>query len=236
MTGSLAPLGLGLMCKPPRPGATKTRLAAAIGPVLAARLSRAFLEDCASAALEAANLCQLVTVAFYRPADGGNDVGEVLGPGWPLTHADAGDLGATMLHVLRSLLERCPAGAMIMGADVPLISGAAIADAAGCLREGDARSVVTIPSIDGGYCLIGVRSADVAAPLFAPMAWSTPAVLQETLARAAACGLTATVLPPQRDIDDVLDLAWLREALKTDPLGRASRAVLAELREQTVDV
>ena len=97
MTEPPSPLGLGLMCKPPRAGATKTRLAATIGANLAARLSRAFLQDCAYAALEAADLCQLKPMAFYRPADGGAELGEVLGPDWPLVHADAGDLGATML-------------------------------------------------------------------------------------------------------------------------------------------
>ncbi len=228
MTVSLSPLGLGLMCKPPRPGATKTRLAAAIGANLAARLSRAFLQDCAQAALEAADMCQLKTMAFYRPADGGAELGEVLGPAWPLVHADAGDLGATMLNVLRQLQDSCPAGALVMGADLPLLSGADIAEAARCLRQGDARSVVLIPSVDGGYCLIGVRSVEAAAPLFAPMAWSTSSVLDETLARAVASGLNPTVLQPQRDIDDITDLDWLREKLRTVSQGaQATRAALA---------
>lgn len=232
MTGSLATLGLGLMCKPPRPGATKTRLAASVGATVAARLSRAFLADCAQVALEAADLCQLETIAFYRPADGGHDVGEVLGPGWPLVHADADDLGATMLDVLRQLLKISPAGAMIMGVDVPLISGADIMEAACSLREGDLHSVVIIPSVDGGYCLIGVRSPEIAAPLFAPMAWSTSTVLDETLARAAASGLKTTVLPPQRDIDDINDLDWLRERLRTMSDGaEATRVALAAMME-----
>jgi len=230
MTGLPSTLGLGLMCKPPRPGTTKTRLAASVGATLAARLSRAFLQDCAQAALEAADLFQLKTMAFYRPVDGGQEVGEVLGPDWPLVHADSGDLGATMLSVLRQLEERCPAGAMVMGADVPLISRTDIAAAAGCLRQGDERSVVIIPSVDGGYTLIGVRSAQIAAPLFAPMAWSTSAVLDVTLARAAASGLEATVLPPQRDIDDINDLDWLRDRLRTIPHGAsATRLALAAM-------
>lgn len=50
LTMTEAMIGLGLMCKPPRPGVTKTRLAAAIGPEAAATLSQAFLEDCARGA------------------------------------------------------------------------------------------------------------------------------------------------------------------------------------------
>ena len=63
-----ARIGLGLMCKPPRPGATKTRLARSVGSAQAARLSRAFLIDCASTARDAADRAGLATVAFYRPA------------------------------------------------------------------------------------------------------------------------------------------------------------------------
>jgi glycosyltransferase A (GT-A) superfamily protein (DUF2064 family) len=109
-----------------------------------------------------------------------------------------------------------------------LISSADIAEAARCLRQGDARSVVTIPSVDGGYCLIGVCSVEAAAPLFAPMAWSTSSVLNETLARAVSSGLKLTMLQPQRDIDDINDLDWLREKLRTVSQGaRATRAALA---------
>ena len=163
-----APIGLGLMCKPPRPGMTKTRLAAAIGAESAATLSRAFLEDSASAAIDAASTDRLALTAFYRPSDAADEIGAILGTRWPLAAADAGDLGGTMIDVLRQLLDACPAGAMIMGADVPLISGEAIAAAARKLRETHARGVVLIPSADGGYCLLGVRSMDAAKTLCAP--------------------------------------------------------------------
>jgi rSAM/selenodomain-associated transferase 1 len=222
------PIGLGMMCKPPRPGVTKTRLARAMGPTVAAQLSRAFLEDCAAAALDAARSSRLELVGLYRPADAAEELAAILGPRWPLAYADLGDLGATMLDALHRLLARCPAGAMVMGADVPMVSGEAIATAARKLRDGDERSVAIIPSADGGYCLIGVRSAEAAAPLFAPMAWSTPDVLAETLRRAKQHGLKATLLQPQRDIDEMADLDWLRQELAARPqAARATRAILA---------
>ena len=222
-------IGLGLMCKPPRPGATKTRLAASIGPEAAAALSQAFLKDCARAALDAAAETPLATIAFHRPADAAEELAAILGPRWPLAYADAGDLGATMLDVLRRLLEISPAGAMIMGADIPLISGEAIASAARALRETEAR-VVLIPSDDGGYCLLGVRSLEAAAALCAPMAWSTPVVLQETLERAQAAGLTTHLFPAQRDIDEAADLDWLRAQLRQGVQAASfTRKALADL-------
>lgn len=230
MTPLIAPIGLGLMCKPPRPGTTKTRLAASIGPAAAARLSRAFLQDCAATARDAAEDCRLVPTAFYRPAGAAGELAPILGPRWPLVFADAGDLGATMLDVLGQLLARCPAGAMVMGADVPTIGREAIATAARSLRDGSERGVTIVPSIDGGYCLIGIRSLEATAPLFAPMAWSTPGVLDETVRRADRHGLDVTVLQAQRDIDEAGDLAWLRRELAARPdIAPASRAALASI-------
>jgi rSAM/selenodomain-associated transferase 1 len=223
-------IGFGLMCKPPRAGVTKTRLAASIGHETAARLSRAFLQDCAAVALDTAQSSGLDPAAFYRPADAGDALAAILGPRWPLSFADAGDLGATMRSVLEQLLARCPDGAIIMGADIPLITKEAIARATDSLRHGDERRVTVIPSADGGYCLIGVRSARLAAPLFAPMAWSTPDVFSRTLDRAGAAGLDVAVQPAERDIDEPPDLDWLRTQLATRlDVAPATRSALAAM-------
>lgn len=229
-SASPQPLGLGLMCKPPRPGTSKTRLAASVGHEAAAALSRAFLLDCAAACRRAAAAQGLATTAFYRPADAHEEMKTLLGPGWLPQFCDHGDLGATMLAALAALLRNTPAGAMIMGADIPLITPAEIAAAAQVLRQGHARSVVIIPSVDGGYSLIGTGCAEAAAPLFAPLLWSTPDVLSQTLARAEAAGLEVTLMTPQRDIDDQEDLDWLRTTLPERKEGaEATRAALARL-------
>jgi rSAM/selenodomain-associated transferase 1 len=225
-----ARIGLGLMCKPPRAGETKTRLARSVGAAQAARLSRAFLMDCARAARDAAEREGLTTLAFYRPADAADELAEILGPRWEMVHADSGDLGATMREALALLLARCPDGAMLMGADVPLIDGATIAAGARILRDGATHAVALVPSPDGGFCLVGVRCVAAAAPLFAPMAWGGRDVLAETLRRARAHGLATQLLPAQRDIDDGDDLDWLRSELETRPgVAPATRAALGEL-------
>jgi rSAM/selenodomain-associated transferase 1 len=225
-----ARIGLGLMCKPPRPGATKTRLARSVGAAQAARLSRAFLMDCAHAARDAAEREGLTTLAFYRPVDAADELAAILGPRWELVHADAGDLGATMREALALLLARCPDGAVLMGADVPLIDGATIAAVARILRDGGTREITLVPSPDGGFCLVGVRCVAAAAPLFAPMAWGGSDVLAETLRRAHAHGLATQLLPAQRDIDDGDDLAWLRSEIEARPgVAPATRAALGEM-------
>lgn len=229
---SPAPIALGLMCKPPRPGISKTRLAARIGPEAAARLSRAFLEDTALAVQEAAIQAKIEPRAYFRPADAAPEIAAILGPGWQLAFADAGELGATMQEVLAAGLRQCPAGAMIIGADVPLLSSDILVETADCLRNGDPDQVVIVPSVDGGYCLLGMRRPDAAATLCAPMAWSTPEVLDETLRRASRAGLTVRLFAAQRDIDEQADLDWLRgELARVASLAPNTSAVLAELEE-----
>jgi rSAM/selenodomain-associated transferase 1 len=230
---TLALIGLGLMCKPPRPGVSKTRLAAGVGAEAAARLSRAFLQDAARAVLDAAHRAGLAPQAFFRPADASGEIAAILGPDWPLAFADAGDLGATMIEALGACLARCPAGAMIIGADAPLMSADILVEAAACLRNSDSRDVVIVPSVDGGYCLLGVRNLEAAATLCASMEWSTPKVLDETLRRASVANLRVRLFPAERDIDDCADLDWLREEPRL-LAGAAphTRAALAELREK----
>ncbi|MFM9012468.1 MAG: hypothetical protein ACKORK_02420, partial [Gemmatimonadota bacterium] len=63
-------------------------------------------------------------------------------------HADAGDLGATLHEALTLLLARCPDGALLMGADVPLIGSATIAAAARILSDGGTRDVALVPRPD----------------------------------------------------------------------------------------
>ena len=223
-----ATVALGLMAKPPRPGLAKTRLAAGIGPEAAAAFARAFLLDTARVMEAAAATGSLACSVLFRPDDAANELAALLARDWPLIPCDQGDLGATMWWALDGLLAQHPAGAMIMGADLPLVPPGLLVEAAAILRRGGPRDVVVMPTADGGYGLIGVTS-EAAAPLFAPLPWSTPVVLDETLRRAAAGGLTVHRLAEQRDIDDAGDLVWLRQALAAAPdTAPATRAALAD--------
>src|SRR5262249_19521019 len=72
------------------------------------------------------------------------------------------------------------------------------------LRQLDEHDVVLGPAEDGGYYLVALARPRPA--LFEGVAWSTPAVLAETLARASALGLRVYRLAPVPDVaplDDV---------------------------------
>lgn len=84
------------------------------------------------------------------------------------------------------------------------------------------------PADDGGYYLIAVRSDRLDRRLFDGIAWSTGAVLEQTLERARSLGLTTRLLEPAHDIDTAADLAGLCVRLERRPGAcPATRRLLA---------
>ena len=67
------------------------------------------------------------------------------------------------------------------------------------------------PASDGGYYLIGLRSARP--QLFERIDWSTSRVFAQTCERAAEHGIALATLPEWYDVDDVIGLARLRAEL-----------------------
>jgi glycosyltransferase A (GT-A) superfamily protein (DUF2064 family) len=62
------------------------------------------------------------------------------------------------------------------------------------------------PSDDGGYVLIGARR--LAPGALEGIAWGTPEVMQQTLERMDAAGLSVYLLEPRWDVDEPED--WQR--------------------------
>jgi len=91
---------------------------------------------------------------------------------------------------------------LVIGTDCPAFTQENLRAAAHALQEAD---VVLIPAEDGGYVLIGTRTAHP--QLFSGIAWGTASVMQETRARIAALGLTSIELAALWDVDTEADLA-----------------------------
>jgi hypothetical protein len=99
---------------------------------------------------------------------------------------------------------------VLIGMDVPTLPVSRISDAFDRLNDHPGE-VVLGPSIDGGYHLVGMT---VPHPdLFHNMRWSTPDVLNASLERCKALGLTTFQLPPWHDVDTRQDLYRLVTAL-----------------------
>lgn len=190
-----------VFAKAPLPGYAKTRLAGTLGPAAAAQLAQRLLE----AMLEQAVASRVGPVELCAAPDTGHPVLTRLASehGIALSSQGDGDLGARMQRALTRAL-RTASCALLVGTDAPALDAAYLRAAAQALVEHDA---VFGPALDGGYTLVGLRRE--AAHLFERMPWSTPEVMRETRARAAALGLRWAELAPLADIDEPADLVHL---------------------------
>lgn len=226
----VAKYGIGLMCKAPQPGTSKTRLARDIGPVRAAELSQAFLIDAIATLRAASTEASARPYCFYKPDNAEEEIRTFTGADILLIQQNDGDLGAVMFSVLRRILQECPDGAALMGSDLPSLPSRLVSAAIKELRTPGIDAVYG-PSEDGGYYLVAIKS-EATRPLFEEIDWSTPTVMQETRKRAEALGLRILELDLWYDVDDITGLnrliTELSDADRFRSLGpaRATRAAL----------
>jgi glycosyltransferase A (GT-A) superfamily protein (DUF2064 family) len=110
-----------------------------------------------------------------------------------------GDLGLRMQRIFDAL----PAGpVVIVGADIPGIDAAHIANAFRLLGRHDA---VFGPAADGGYWLVGLRRRPCVPRPFAHVRWSTAHALEDTLRNLA--GYSVALVDTLADVDTGRDLA-----------------------------
>ncbi|NJP11900.1 MAG: glycosyltransferase [Leptolyngbyaceae cyanobacterium RU_5_1] len=112
-----------------------------------------------------------------------------------------GDLGARMARSLQPAFSAGVTQIVIIGTDCPQLDAVLLEQAFEALHQ---RDLVLGPATDGGYYLIGVRR--FVPELFAGIAWSTPDVLQQTVAIAQKLGLAIAYLSTLSDIDYPEDL------------------------------
>lgn len=175
----------------PEPGRAKTRLIASLGPDGAAALHRRLTEQ-TLATLRDSGLAVEVRVTG-APLGAFRDW---LGQGVVLVAQGEGDLGARMARAT----ARPPA--ILVGADVPDLAVRHLRAASEALGGG--APVVIGPAEDGGYYLLGL--ATPMPFLFEEMPWGMSDVLDITLGRLAARGITPVLLDPLADLDRPEDL------------------------------
>jgi rSAM/selenodomain-associated transferase 1 len=196
----------------PRPGAVKTRLAAALGDADAALVYRALAEH----TLRATSCPDYARVLYATPDADPAALRDWL-PGERFETQRGDDLGARMGNAFADAFARGATRAAIVGTDAPMVTLRHVADALAALEECD---VVLGPAHDGGYYLLAMDRPRPA--LFQGIAWSTPAVLSATAERAGALGLSVRMLETLRDVDTVQDLRaeWDRVAPLLEPARR----------------
>jgi rSAM/selenodomain-associated transferase 1 len=207
-----------VIAKAPAPGRAKTRLTPPLTADEAAALHEALLRD-TLAACRAAVPDTRILHADPRESDA---LAELAGPGTPLVLQQGRGLAAALRSTMASYLPDGPVA--VVSSDVPGLPPGALERAFRALEHG--ADVVLGPALDGGYWLIAMRVFHDAP--FRRIPWSTPAVLGVTLARCREAGLHVELLERWRDVDTMVDVAWLAREAKTLPAPQ-TRKVLRRL-------
>jgi rSAM/selenodomain-associated transferase 1 len=199
---------LAIVAKYPRPGAVKTRLAAAIGRHAAAHLYTAFLHDLAArfglaAARDGYGL-------VWAQAPGPGDLRTVVGDDAHLLTQRGEDFADRLAAVGWDLAGTGFQRIVIASSDSPHLPAARVRDAFAALDDAD---VALGPAADGGYYLIGFHARPTPPDLFHRITMSTEQVLADTVRRAQRLRLRVHLLPTTFDVDEVADLHTLASAL-----------------------
>jgi rSAM/selenodomain-associated transferase 1 len=218
-TGS-ASCGIAFMAKASAPGRTKTRLVPPLTFEEAASLNTAFLQDVADnvllAAKGAAPDASIAGYAAFGPPGSEAFFHQTLPPAIGLIEAWLPNFGDCLLHTIERIFARGHRSAVVLNSDSPTLPTAFLVEAAEALARPGDRAVLG-PSSDGGYYLLGLKTAH--RRLFEDIAWSTERVAEQTLQRAAEIGLEVHRLPVWYDVDDVGSLRRLRGELdRPEPL------------------
>lgn len=201
-------IAVGMVCKTPVPGQSKTRLTPPLTPGQAAALSACFIRDTA-ATVAALGGGGIAPYAVYAPAGSEAELRPLLPPAFRLLPQGGGDLGERLARASAELFALGHAGVVLIGSDSPTLPGSILAAAVEAVRGG--ADLVLSPALDGGYTLIGL--ARQRPEIFAGIPWSTDGVHAATLRRARDAGLAVTNLPAWYDVDDEASLRLLEAEL-----------------------
>ena len=203
-----------LFAKAPIPGQVKTRLAPAVSPRDAAHLYEAMLLDILD---QHARLPGADRVLWYSPLEAREWFAGAAPAVYRLMPQRGSVLGERMGRLFRTHAGEGYSRVVLRGTDSPTLPPAHVDEAFGALERND---LVLGPDPGGGYNLIGLR--EPCDELF-EFEMSTPRVLETTLERADAAGLSWTLLPEHRDVDMPEDLDFVRRELSDDRTPRTSR-------------
>ena len=205
----MATVAVGIMCKTPMPGKSKTRLSPPLRAEECAEISACFIRDLSRTIAALAEPGDACGYAVYTPAGSEEALLRLLPSGFRLLSQVEGDFGERLFHGTRELLAAGHDGAILVNSDSPTLPLAILRDAVDALRRG--ANVVLSPAADGGYTLIGLSRPH--RRLFEDIAWSTSTVYQRTRERAQEIGLPVVDVAAWYDVDDAASLRTLEDEM-----------------------
>jgi uncharacterized protein len=205
MTEPVARPRVFLIAKAPVPGRAKTRLTPPLTAQEAAALQEALLLDTLDACREEVR----DTAILHADPDEAHALARLAGPATELVRQPGRGLADALRGTMERYLRESPVA--IVSSDVPGLPEGALGRAFAALGRG--ADVVLGPALDGGYWLVAMRRFHEAP--FEAIPWSTPAVLAVTVQRCRDAGLAVELLSPWRDLDTMVDLAFVARAVET---------------------
>lgn len=191
-----------LFAKAPVAGKVKTRLMPQLSAEQATRVAERLLEESIKLAVQA--WPGRVVLAVWPNAE--HPFLQKMLSQYPIEWIPQaeGDLGDKMHQAMQQQSYPCA----VMGCDVPHCPPQVLQEAYRRLQSSEA---VLGPTLDGGYYLMGLQTAQSA--LFADVEWGTETVLTTTLSLAESQQLSFYLLPELNDIDTADDLEQARKVL-----------------------
>ena len=201
---------LAVMAKAPRAGRVKTRLQPPLSAEEAAALNVCFLRDTAENIALVASEGGAQGLICYTPVGDEAAFDGLLPEGFELIAQRGDGFGERLLYAAEDILN-CGFGAVcLIDSDSPTLPTNALRSAVAELAKHGERVVVG-SSEDGGYYLIGLKTAE--SRVFKQITWSTAQVYSETVERAREAGVELVELLKWYDVDDAATLATLQREL-----------------------
>jgi rSAM/selenodomain-associated transferase 1 len=201
------------MAKASYPGRAKTRLSPPLTLEEAADFNTAFLKDIAANLMAASAQTSLSATFAFGPPGSEAFFRANLPAEIALHETWRPDFGDCLLEAMQSQFAAGHEAACVLNSDSPTLPRAVLAEMVEMLMRPGDRAVLG-PSADGGYYLLACKGLHP--QLFSGIAWSTEAVAEQTLRRAAEIGLPVHILPEWYDVDDCASLKFLARELLED--------------------
>lgn len=199
-----------IFAKLPRPGEVKTRLGNSLGMDEASAVYERLAQQTFSLGDQLLSH-GLRVYLFFDPKATEQEMRAWIGHPFEFARQVGETLGERMQAAFERTFADGSGRTVIVGTDIPDLSVDVITRAFELLSSHD---VVLGPSSDGGYYLLGMTR--LVNELFEGLAWSTPAVYQETLNRIVTLELSHAVLGELADIDTEEDYKRYLERVSPD--------------------
>src|ERR1700686_461834 len=204
-----------IMAKAPKPGMVKTRLTQSLPSPAVTALYRCLLED----TLALATSLTSVEVAVMCPESDQDELAHLLGNTVQVVAQKGEGLAAGLTSVFRHFTAAGRQHVIAFNSDSPHLAPSVLDSAFEILATHD---VVVGPTHDGGYYLVGAKSAHLS--LFESDGMGTGSALNRLLSRTKALELSAGLTEPFYDIDVANDLILLARELRLSPANAPKTA------------